>query len=58
MITTYLMIGVFLGGWLAGATFKAGNKWTAWEAVGTFLLCLVWPFLAFVMFKMWKDGKL
>lgn len=58
MITAYLMIGAFLGGWLAGAAYKAGNKWTAWEIAGTSLLCLAWPFLAFVLFKMCREGKL
>lgn len=58
MMIVYLMIGTFIGGWLSGATYKAGNTISFWEGVGTVALCITWPFTVFLMFKMWREGKL
>lgn len=58
MITAYFLIAAFLGGWLAGAAYKAGDTFTFWSAIGTVALCIIWPFTAYILFKMWREGKL
>ena len=58
MITAYFLIATFLGGWFGGYAWAAGEKWTAWEFAMVLALCIGWPYLGFVLFKMWREGKL
>lgn len=59
MIAAYFLIAAFIFGWLSGADYATeGKKWTHVERTATAVLCLVWPFLVFVLFKMWREGKL
>lgn len=58
MITAYLIISSISLGWFAGYVWAAGEKWNALEFLGVFMLCVAWPYLAFVLFKMWREGKL
>lgn len=58
MITAYFLIAAFLIGWFGGYAWSAGEKWTALEFVMVLALCAGWPYLAFVLFKMWWEGKL
>lgn len=61
MITTsilYLLIATFLAGWWFGADWAQRVKRPMAEQAGIIGCCLAWPFTFFVIFKMWKEGKL
>lgn len=58
MITAYFLIAAFLLGWLLCAMHHGYIKNSPWELIGTIALCIGWPYLAFVLFKMWREGRL
>ena len=55
MITTYFLIAFFLGGWLFGAdSVDPLKRWGFWERLAIVALCIVWPFLLFLMWSEWR----
>lgn len=59
MITAYFLIAAFAAGRLFGADHMAGDgkHWQRWEYVAVAALCLAWPFLLYVCWKNWREGR-
>lgn len=57
MIITYFLISAFIMGWMFGVDYMGDIRWTLWERVGTALLSIGWPYLAYLLWQEWRKTK-
>lgn len=57
MITAYLLIAMFFLGWAAGSEWESSKKLDAWQRIGLAALCIAWPVLLFLAWKVWRKEK-
>lgn len=57
-ILLYLMVAIFLAGWWFGADWAQRVKRPPVDLIGILGCCVAWPLTLYVIFKLWKEGKL
>lgn len=58
MITAYFLIAALAIGVVVGSVLESKSRPSAVEWILLILLSLAWPFLVYVYWKDWKEGKL
>lgn len=57
MITAYLLVAMFFLGWAAGSEWESSKKLDARTRIALAALCIAWPVLLFLAWKVWRREK-